>query len=227
MQGILEFWRRWRDRSGDSDRSARRDVADQNSEACPGRLIVGLGNPGEQYKASRHNIGFRVVELLADRFAGQWRLDSALDARICRIEIGAETCLLVQPQSFMNRSGTAIRAVLARWPECCASTDLLIVYDDLDLPLGRIRLRPRGGPGGHRGIGDIIRALETNDLPRLRIGVGHPGSAADVTDWVLASFSATEESEVLPGLLAKAADAIEATIRDGLTPAMGYFNTSG
>jgi PTH1 family peptidyl-tRNA hydrolase len=124
----------------------------------------------------------------------------------------------------MNRSGTALVAALERWPELDPSTDLLIVYDDLDLPTGRLRLRPSGGGGGHRGIGDILLELDTKQIPRLRFGVGHPGSADAVIGWVLERFGSEEESSVLPDALARAADAIEMTIREGVTPAMGQFN---
>lgn len=190
----------------------------------PARLIVGLGNPGSKYAATRHNVGFRIVEMLAARHQGEWRRDPALDSKISLVEIGAEVCLLVQPQTFMNRSGAALIAALERWPELDPEKDLLIVYDDLDLPTGRIRLRPRGGGGGHRGIGDILRELDTKAIPRLRFGVGHPGSASEVLDWVLQPFGAEEESAVLPAALARAADAVEMTVREGVVPAMGQFN---
>jgi len=194
----------------------------------PTRIIVGLGNPGSKFAATRHNVGFRIVEMLAERHRdgdhGNWRNDRALGAKISFVEIEGERCVLVEPQTFMNRSGTALFAVLARWPEIDPKTDLLIVYDDLDLPTGRIRLRPSGGGGGHRGIGDILVELDTKEIPRLRFGVGHPGSAGEVIDWVLEPFSAEEESKILPDAVARAADAVEMTIREGVTPAMGQFN---
>ena len=190
----------------------------------PTRLIVGLGNPGSKYQTTRHNVGFRIVEMLADRHQGEWHHDRSLDAKISCVEIAGEVCLLVEPQTFMNRSGASLLAVLERWPELQPETDLLIVYDDLDLPTGRIRLRPSGGGGGHRGIGDILRELDTRAIPRLRFGVAHPGSAREVIDWVLEPFATEEESAVLPGALARAVEAIEMVIRDGVTPAMGQFN---
>ena len=216
------------DRNFDPDRRSSSAASPELSTpfAAPTRLLVGLGNPGEEYAATRHNIGFRVVELLAERFAGQWRAEPGLDARVCPIEIDSESCLLVQPQSFMNRSGAAVRAALARWPALNPETGLLIIYDDMDLPTGRLRLRPRGGSGGHRGIGDILRELDMKEIPRLRVGVGHPGSAGEVVDWVLDSFSPDEEALVLPDLLGRAADAVEATIREGVTSAMGQFNAA-
>jgi PTH1 family peptidyl-tRNA hydrolase len=200
--------------------------ARQESVQPPTRLIVGLGNPGSKYEATRHNVGFRIVERLADRRSGVWHHDPTLDAKISTVEIEGEVCLLVEPQTFMNRSGAALLAVLERWPELDPKKDLLIVYDDLDLPTGRIRLRPRGGGGGHRGIGDILVELDTKEIPRLRFGVGHPGSAGKVIDWVLAPFAVEEEATVLPAALERAADAVEWTIRDGVTSAMGQFNSN-
>ena len=228
MQRVRKLWSRlWRRRSdSDPGRSADGPPGLSSSVAAPTRLIVGLGNPGDQYARTRHNVGFRVVDLLADRFSAEWVFETALDARTCRIELGGESCLLVQPQSFMNVSGAATRAVLDRWPSLEPATDLLIIYDDMDLPTGRIRLRPRGGDGGHRGIGDILRELETKEVPRLRVGVGHPGSSEKVVGWVLDAFSVEEEALVLPELLRRSADAVEATIRDGVVSAMGRFNAA-
>jgi len=213
MQRVRQLWNRF---LGARRKPVRR----------PTRLIVGLGNPGSKYRATRHNVGFRIVEMLADRHQSEWHHDRSLDAKISSVEISDEVCLLVEPQTFMNRSGATLLAALERWPELQPETDLLIVYDDLDLPTGRIRLRPSGGGGGHRGIGDILRELDTREIPRLRFGVGHPGSAREVIDWVLEPFATEEESAVLPGALARAVEAIEMVIRDGVTPAMGQFNAT-
>jgi len=210
--------------------------ARQESVRPPTRLIVGLGNPGSKYRTTRHNVGFRIVEMLADRHSGDrgdrgghgdvWRHDRALDAKLRFVEIEGQHCLLIQPQTFMNRSGAAVHAVLSRWPSLDPKTDLLVVYDDLDLPTGNIRLRPSGGGGGHRGIGDILHELDSQQIPRLRFGVGHPGQAGAVIDWVLEPFGVEEESAILPDTLARAVEAIEMTIREGLTPAMGQFNAN-
>jgi PTH1 family peptidyl-tRNA hydrolase len=213
VQRVRQLWDRLRGNRRESMRS-------------PTRLIIGLGNPGPKYEATRHNIGFRVVERLADRFGGEWRVDRALDAMVARVDIEGEPCLLVQPQTFMNRSGATLRAALECWPELDPETDLLIVYDDMDLEPGRVRLRPRGGGGGHRGIGDILDELDTKRIPRLRFGVGHPGSSRETIDWVLEPFAPEDESTILPDALAKATDAIVMTIRDGITAAMGQFNAN-
>jgi len=188
------------------------------------KLVVGLGNPGPQYVGTRHNVGFRVLDLLAERHGAQWHRDRGLEARVARVELAGQRCLLVQPQTFMNRSGATLLAAAARWPTLDPARDLLIVYDDLDLPTGRIRLRPSGGPGGQRGMADIQRALDTQTIPRLRFGIGHPGASGKVVDWVLSPFTAEEAQDLLPGAVERAADAIEASLGPGLIAAMGRFN---
>ncbi len=227
MQRFRRFWRQRWGRGSDTDRRGAPSASSMGPGVLgtPTKLIVGLGNPGEQYASTRHNIGFRIVELLADRFASAWRDEPSLEARVCPIEMGSESCLLIEPQRMMNRSGGAIQAALARWPELDPPTDLLIIYDDMDLPTGRLRLRPRGGSGGHRGIGDILHVLESKEVPRLRVGVGHPGSQEQVVDWVLKPFSSDEEALILPAVLVRAGDAVEAAIRDGVQSAMGQFNS--
>jgi PTH1 family peptidyl-tRNA hydrolase len=188
--------------------------------------VIGLGNPGDRYVATRHNAGFRVLETWASRRDARWRQDPGLCARVASLEVAGEPVLLVQPQTFMNRSGETAWRALERWPELDPAHDLIIVYDDLDLPVGRIRLRPSGGSGGHRGLGDILDRLETRQLPRLRFGIGHPGQAAGVLDWVLQPFDAAAEGEILEGAFARAADALEAVVREGMTAAMGRFNAA-
>lgn len=198
--------------------------ARRNPQRAPTRIIAGLGNPGPTYVESRHNVGFRILDLLGARHAAVWREDRSLQARVADVEIAGVACLLVQPQTFMNHSGNALRSVTRKWSAIDPRSALLIVYDDMDLPTGRIRLRPGGGAGGHRGIGDVIDELGTKEVPRLRFGVGHPGSARDVLDWVLAPFSKQEESLLLPEAFSRAADAIETVIREGVVAAMGQFN---
>jgi len=213
MQRVRQLWGRFFGARSDSVR-------------LPTRLIVGLGNPGPKFERTRHNIGFRILEELASRHHAQWLSDRGLSARICSVEVADEPCLLLEPQTFMNRSAVTILAALERWPHLDPTADLLVVYDDLDLPTGRIRLRPSGGAGGHRGIGSILLELDTEEIPRLRFGVGHPGSSGEVLDWVLAAFGADEESADLPLAIERAVGAIEMTIREGLTPAMRQFNSN-
>ena len=190
----------------------------------PERLVVGLGNPGPEYAATRHNVGFRVVGLLARRAGAVFVADPGLRGRVARVRIAGRDCALLEPATFMNRSGESVGAALERWPALAPERDLLVVLDDLDLPPGRLRLRPSGGAGGHRGLADIARALATQALPRLRFGIGHPGTATQVVDWVLEPFSASEEAEILPAALERAADAVECVVGEGLTVAMGRFN---
>jgi PTH1 family peptidyl-tRNA hydrolase len=189
---------------------------------APTRLVVGLGNPGTRYAATRHNVGFRIVEGLAARLGGDWRPDRGLESRVASVRIGDERVLLVEPQTFMNRSGEALEAALERWPALSPEA-LLVVYDDMDLPTGRIRLRPSGGAGGHRGMGDILDRLDTRGVPRLRFGIGHPGDASGVLDWVLEPFS-DEQVRVLHEAVERAGSAIEMAIREGIPSAMGRFN---
>lgn len=192
----------------------------------PERIVVGLGNPGPKYAETRHNVGFRVVERLAERAEGAWRSAPALDARVAPVTIAGRACLLVQPQTFVNRSGRTVEAILDRWPELDPAHDLVVVYDDLDLPVARLRLRPSGGHGGHNGLRDILAVLDRRDVPRLRFGVGHPGARGDaVVDWVLTPFAADEQATLEAGI-ERAADAIEATIADGIEAAMGRFNAA-
>jgi len=193
----------------------------------PARLVIGLGNPGADYAATRHNVGFRVLERLAQRTGGEFGFDPGLAARIARVSLASVDCVLLAPQTFMNRSGQSVGAALAHWPSLVPERDLLVVYDDLDLPSGRLRLRPGGGAGGHRGMADITRALGTQEIPRLRFGIGHPGSQAAVVDWVLQPFSPEEEEDVLPGAIDRAADAVMSVVEDGLVVAMDRFNRPG
>jgi PTH1 family peptidyl-tRNA hydrolase len=208
---LRKLWDRWADR-----------IEEPPPE--PSQLVLGLGNPGPRYAATRHNVGFRVVERVAERRGGAWALDADLRARVCVVEIAGRSVLLAEPQTFMNRSGESLEAALERWPGLDPAGQLLVVYDDLDLPTGRLRLRPSGSSGGHRGLGDILDRLQSRALPRLRFGVGRPEATERVIDWVLQPFSEEEERAVLPEALERAADAVEAVVRDGLRAAMGRFN---
>jgi len=212
---VVEWIRRFRERlSGASPPPSR----------VPARIVMGLGNPGAKYVGTRHNVGFRVVELLAARGGGEWSDDASLEARVATIELGGRSCLLVEPQTFMNRSGRTASAAVERWPSLDPSLDLLVVYDDMDLPTGRIRLRPSGGAGGHRGMGDILDELETKAIPRLRFGVGHPGKGEKVIDWVLERFSAADEVLLAPAL-ERSVEAVTAALQEGVPVAMGQFNS--
>ncbi|HVT58772.1 MAG TPA: aminoacyl-tRNA hydrolase [Thermoanaerobaculia bacterium] len=184
-------------------------------------LIVGLGNPGEAYRASRHNVGFRVVEELARRRG----------VRVNRLEcnslVGGDAAgevLLAKPQTYMNRSGYAARCLVER--HGLEPAALLVVYDEVNLPLGRLRLRRGGSPAGHRGMESVIENLRTEEVPRLRLGIapedGPPGGEEKV-DFVLGPFTAAER-EPVEEMVQRAAEACEAWLRDGVEQAMSRFN---
>ena len=183
-------------------------------------LIAGLGNPGPEYTANRHNVGFRCVERLAARH------DLAFDKRQKRalVALGAvrgRRVILVKPQTFMNESGRSV-VPLARFYKV-RSGRLLVVYDDLDLPLGTVRMRPEGGSGGHKGMHSIVEHWGGHDFPRLRIGIGRPPGRMDPAAYVLQDFSA-EEEPLLEETLERAAGAIEAWLREGVEMAMSQYN---
>lgn len=185
------------------------------------KVICGLGNPGERYRLTRHNVGFRVVDLLADRWGltGEGRVrDGAALLEVRRPEpIGR--VLLVKPLKYMNRSGVVLRAAL-RQIEVEVTDDLLVVTDDIDLPLGRLRIRRSGSAGGHNGLRDIIAALGTDEFARLRVGIGRAG---ETVDHVLSTFKPGER-ELATEMVAVAADAAETWLGEGIEPAMNAFN---
>lgn len=169
----------------------------------PPRVIVGLGNPGHEYHATRHNLGHMVVEELARRLDARLRLRGP--AHVAEATWQGEPLHLAKLVSFMNVSGPP----LARLLRMLAATpdQLVVVYDDLDLPFGTIRTRLRGRHGGHHGMESVLTVLGTQEVRRVKIGVGRPGTRAEVVDWVLTPFSA-EEREALPGVIERAADAV-------------------
>jgi PTH1 family peptidyl-tRNA hydrolase len=185
------------------------------------RVICGLGNPGDRYLFTRHNMGFRVVDLLADRWglAGQGRLRDGAALLEARLQEPLGRVLLVKPMRYMNRSGAPLRAAL-RQTDVDIATDLLVVTDDIDLPLGRVRLRRAGSAGGHNGLRDIIATFGTDEFDRLRVGVGRAGEAAS---HVLATFKPAER-DLASEMVATGADAAECWLREGIEPAMNAFN---
>jgi len=182
------------------------------------RLVLGLGNPGERYRGTRHNLGFRVVHELAAR------LNVKVDRVECAALIGAtERLLLALPQTYMNRSGYAARCLTERHEIAAASA--LVVYDDVELPLGRLRLRRGGGPGGHRGMESVIRNLRTEEVPRLRVGIRPEidTTPEDLVEFVLEPFRADEQLAV-EALIERAADACQAWLELDIETAMNRFN---
>jgi PTH1 family peptidyl-tRNA hydrolase len=183
-------------------------------------LIVGLGNPGFKYKNMRHNIGFQVVDLLSSR----WRLalnQESCSARWGRADWHGNKVLLAQPETYMNLSGRAVFRLMAY---CNASAaDLIIIHDDLDLPLGRLKFVAKGGAGGHRGIASIIDTLHTTEFLRLKVGIGRPQYGETVEQYVLSPFYPSERGLVTT-MTERTADAIETFLLSGLNQAMSYFH---
>lgn len=186
------------------------------------KLVVGLGNPGAEYENTRHNVGFRIVECVAARHRIALRHERRLHAICGAGRIAGSETMLLEPQTYMNLSGRAVLAALDAHPVDPA-TDLLVVYDDLDLPFGRLRLRASGGAGGHNGISDIQQQLGRHDFARLRFGIGRPPAGEDPIAHVLAPFSADEQAQ-LEAHLDAASDAIELTLAEGVARAMNRVN---
>ena len=189
-------------------------------EMGPSTLIVGLGNPGLDYSATRHNMGFLCLDRVATkhrlRFTGK-RGKSVL----ARGSINGHDVALAKPQTFMNLSGESVRELLRIYK--LPTTALLVVYDDVDLPPGTVRIRERGGPGTHNGMRSIVDEIGTTDFPRLRIGVGMPTGGEKLADYVLGLPSA-EERTLLDEALERSVEAIETVARRGIGAAMNRFN---
>jgi PTH1 family peptidyl-tRNA hydrolase len=183
-------------------------------------VLVGLGNPGARYERTRHNAGFLLIERLAVAHG----IDLGRErhgARVGEGRIAGRRCVLAQPQTFMNRSGEAVRRILSFAGSDGAS--LLVAHDDMDLPFGRLRLRSGGGAGGHRGIASILDHLADPGFLRLKIGVGRPPEGLPAEAWVLQEFGAAER-EALPEVLARGVEAIEVLLARGLGAAMNVCN---
>lgn len=181
------------------------------------RIVVGLGNPGRVYAATRHNVGFMVVDELARR----WHLSfgsARPSARLAQGDIAGEYTMVVEPQLYMNRSGAALSDVLVE----ISASDLIVVHDDLDLECGCVRVKRDGGTAGHRGM-DSVAACYGPAFTRVRVGIGHPVHGEDVAAYVLAPF-AGEQQEAATAAVQRAADAVEYVLREGEVKAMNCFN---
>ena len=183
-------------------------------------LIAGLGNPGPQYARTRHNLGFMLVDLLAERFQTQVKR-SECRSLVGRAQFDDQLIELAKPQTFMNLSGEAVSCLLAK-PER-AIDKLIVISDDLALPFGTMRIRPKGTHGGQNGLRSIIDRVGTQDFTRLRIGIQPEHPVRDASRFVLENFSKAEAAE-LDEILGRAADAIESIVRDGVDAAMAKFN---
>jgi PTH1 family peptidyl-tRNA hydrolase len=186
------------------------------------KLIVGLGNPGTQYERTRHNAGFMALDGLARRHGAGAMPKARFHAVTLDASIGGEKVLLVKPTTFMNRSGQSVGEAV-RFFKVDPGQDLLVVVDEVALPVGHIRLREQGSPGGHNGLADIDRALGGAAYPRLRIGVGQTPGGWVKADWVLSRFTDEEAGEVRSSI-DLATDACEMVVKEGLSAAMNRFN---
>src|SRR5688572_9073170 len=186
------------------------------------KLIVGLGNPGSEYRDTRHNVGFKVVDELQRRYGLEWAMapSQVPDAFVAK-RYGADPLLLAKPLTYMNRSGEAIGA-LARYYGI-APEDLLVVVDEAALPFGRLRARAKGSAGGHNGLKSVIQGLGTTEFPRLRLGVGRGEDRRELSDHVLSKFGADERA-ALESFITRAADAAEMFAAAGILNVMNAFN---
>ncbi len=196
------------------------------------KAIVGLGNPGKQYAATRHNVGFMVIERLAERLGASW--SGKFNGNLARGRLigpgGERDLILLEPLQFMNLSGHATQAMAQFYG--LKPAELLVIHDELDLPFGKLQLKVGGGHGGHNGLRSLVAQLGSPEFARLRIGIGRPGSDGSsvkggddaVANWVLSPFSPSDRAE-LPALLDKAVQAVEAAVQLGLPAAMNVFNT--
>ncbi|MBL9125001.1 MAG: aminoacyl-tRNA hydrolase [Planctomycetaceae bacterium] len=186
------------------------------------KLVVGLGNPGKKYAGTKHNVGFDVLDRLAGR-SGAGSRKSGFQGEILDVPLRSERGLLLWPQTYMNKSGTSVGQAVQFYKLDLA--DVLIVCDDFNLPLGKLRLRTGGSAGGQKGLADIIRQLGTDQVPRLRVGIGAPPGSGDAADFVLGKFNKQQQQEI-DVAVAEAADAVVAWAADGIATAMNQYNRS-
>ena len=184
-------------------------------------LIVGLGNPGAEYASTRHNAGFLLVEKLAARWKTDWKNERKFQARIAGTGRNGKRILLGEPQTFMNLSGETVGALINFYQS--PLRQLLVAVDDADLPLGEIRLKPKGSSGGHHGLESIEQHLATREFARLRIGIGRADGAREITDHVLGKFDSAG-NELLGKVLERAAGQVECWLDAGIEKAMSQFN---
>ena len=184
------------------------------------RLVVGLGNPGKEYENTRHNVGFMVIDELVRSLRIKKPLEEALSL-VYKTRIGGKEVILAKPQTYMNNSGAAVFNLLEEYN--LSPENMLVVYDDLDLPLGSMRLRLKGSSGGHKGVESIIKYIGTQNFPRLRIGIGRPKKKEDVVKYVLSPFP-PEEEKIINQVIKKAARCILRSVEMSPEHAMEYCN---
>jgi PTH1 family peptidyl-tRNA hydrolase len=184
------------------------------------KIIAGLGNPGEEYSRTRHNIGFWVMETLAERWSFSWK-KGRFNSLLAKGKYKDFECLLVEPQTFMNRSGEAITPLLDFYR--VSLEDLIVFHDDLDLPLGRLKIKSGGGDGGHRGIRSLMESLSSGEFIRFRLGIGRPPQRVDPVEYVLRPWE-NEEKKELPEVIQKGIEALEYFLDKGLEAAMNRYH---
>ncbi len=184
------------------------------------KIVVGLGNPGDKYEGTRHNVGFDVLAELGRR-GGAGRPKARFEAMVTEVACGGEKLLLVAPQTFMNISGRSVQQFVRFFQ--APLTEVLVVCDDLNLKVGQLRLRSSGSAGGQKGLQSILTCLGSEAVPRLRLGIGRPPPNFDAADYVLSRFRG-EELEQMDGAISRAASAVDVWVRDGISAAMNQFN---
>jgi len=184
------------------------------------KVIVGLGNPGDEYDLTPHNLGFMAVERLAETCEARFSRREAR-ARVARAEIEGEQAVLAKPQTFMNLSGQSVAGLLKKWE--ASAEDLIVLVDDVDLPLGSLRIRLRGSAGGHNGLKSIIGAIGTDQFVRVRMGAGPDRVVGDLVSYVLARFR-KKDMETVAEMAGRAAEAVRIILKEGPEKAMNLFN---
>ena len=185
------------------------------------RIIIGLGNPGDAYRGTRHNVGFETIDKLSFDFNIKLKNNRRFRAHIGEGRIGQTPVLLAKPQTFMNLSGRSVKTILNFYK--LPPSEIIVVYDDVSLPVGDIRVREKGSAGGQKGIMDIIAQLATDEFPRVRIGIGEKPENWDLADYVLSRFPKSEWEAMIQGVT-KAGDAVGFILREGTAAAMNEFN---
>ena len=180
-------------------------------------FIFGLGNPGREYRNTRHNLGWMVVDLLVEKYKCIWE-EVGSNLLISHCEISSSKVNFLRSKLYMNNSGDALAELESITPEC-----IFVICDDMSLPLGSIRIRAKGGSGGHRGLESIIYALGSENFPRMRLGIGEPPPGVDAVDFVLSPFL-DEEIPLVRGMLTRAVEAVEVSINEGIQEAMQRYN---
>lgn len=185
------------------------------------KVVVGLGNPGKKYVGTRHNVGFDLLNMIAEKYSVSFKKSTRLLSKTASISIDDKQVMLVKPQTYMNNSGQAVAAIRSYYK--LTDNDFVIIYDDADLTVGRLRLRNEGSSGGHRGVQSIIEQMGTKKFARIKIGIGREKSENGLINYVLGSFSAEEKKIIVP-VLETAEKAVEEIINGEFSAAMNKFN---